>query len=58
MPDTGHSQGSLQASSTSVFRAARYLYDELANEHATWTDAIFWFVLGALIGGLAVGAIF
>lgn len=27
---------------------ARVLYDELRNEQASWTDAVFWYVIGAM----------
>ncbi len=36
----------------------RALYDELRNDHATATDAVFWMVIGAIclyLGQLAIG---
>jgi hypothetical protein len=29
----------------------RALYEEVRNEQATWTDAVFWYVMGALSVG-------
>ena len=29
------------------------LYAELTNDQASWTDAVFWMVLGAVTGALA-----
>lgn len=28
---------------------AKTLYEELTNDQATWVDAVFWMVLGALV---------
>ena len=33
--------------------AVYQLYREVANDQATWTDAAFWAVIGALVGAFA-----
>ena len=42
-----HSSRRFTATRASV---ARRLYDELADDRMRWTDAVFWLILGSLLG--------
>lgn len=35
-------------SSTGLLNPVTTLYREVQNDQASWTDAVFWFVMGAL----------
>lgn len=39
-------------SSASMGNPVTKLYDEVFNDQATWTDALFWTVIGGLIGSV------
>ena len=43
----------IERSSTGLRNPARVLYDEIWDGQASWTDAVFWF----LVGAFCVGAI-
>lgn len=31
---------------------AKTLFEEVTNDRATWVDAVFWMVIGSVIGGI------
>ena len=31
---------------------AKTLYQEITNDRATWVDAVFWMVIGSVVGGI------
>ena len=37
-----------EPSSSGLGNPVRVLYDEIGNEQASWTDAVFWYVIGFL----------
>lgn len=40
-------------SSSGLGNPAKVLYEEVWNDSASWTDALFWFLMGALsVGGI------
>ena len=40
---------SVSSSNASTSERAQTLYAELTNDQATWVDAVFWLVLGAVL---------
>lgn len=42
----------MASTSSGLQNPVRTLYREVSNEHASWTDAVFWMCLGAALAAL------